>query len=509
LSVGVFFLGASEATVRAAALAASVCTALLLMLWAQRRSGSVMISLFCGLAIAVHPYFIHYGQTARGYSFTTLLLLTHILLLDEAMAGKRGMLRLGLSILVGFALFLNLISSVFIWLVPLYLCVLWKLATTPAATGSPHGLMGRIRSEEFVWWFFQAAAVGALVLFFALEHLPKFVRSEGDYGAKVGSAAAALHPLMGVVEYLFPGQWLLLAAAGVAGWCCAVRSRYWLAGPMAGSVVVILLYAMGSRTVPYERTFGIWIVFAIIGCAWLWQQWVAYLPRMAWLPPIGASLLIVYAIIRPQSMLSGPDYAETAIEISREVQSRGETPGNTFIAVPFLSFEECRLYLPEDSGFVSLAASPVPSLAVYLPCKSLDGIHDGFRCTYYQRSAEEMVYFRIPEGWRRFTTWRKGGCSVIRLEATAASGIGSIAADEPQIVVWRAANSFFDLERYVNDQLVKNPDLPELRFTSGYYFQTPTLIFFVNGDATAVKKALAGLDAAVPGSVLVLTPRNE
>jgi len=509
LSVGVFLLGASEATVRAAALAASVATALLLMLWAVRRTRFTVIAAFCGLVIAVHPYFIHYGQTARGYSWTTLLLLLHVLLTDEAEAGKKGMARLGLSILVGSALFLNLTSSLFLWLAPLYASMLWREVSKPG----PGGIWARIRGEAFGWWFFQAAAVACFVLFFGLDHLLMFVKSQADYGIKLASAPAALHRLVGVFPYLFPGQWLLLPLAGAAGWACMLKSKYWLAGPIAGSFLAIALYVIATRTVPYDRTFGIWIVFAVMGCAWLWKQWLASpslaAPATAWLPQIGAVLLLVSAIIWPHSVVLHVSFEDAAKEISRQVSAKGDTPRNTFIVVPFLTYEESRLYLPDDSAFLSLPSAPPQSLTVYLPCKSFGPDHDGFRCTYYHRNSAEWVFFQIPESWRSFETWRKEDFSILRLDATGSSGAASILPNVPQIVIWRAANSFFDLDRYVTERLVGNPALPEFRFVTGYYFSTPTLIFFVNGDAAPLKNVLADLDATTPGSVLVLTPKGQ
>jgi len=516
ISVAVFLLGSSEATTRAAALAGSLAAALLLMVWARRRTGSTLIAAFCGVAIAVHPYFIYYGQTARGYTIAASLVLIQILLLDEAMAGKRGWLRQGLLIVIGFATFLNLTSLLFVWVAPLYLCLIWREATKAEPSdgaGAPAGLVARLRTEEFCWWFFQASAAGSLIVFFGVEHLPSFVKSQGDYGVKFASGPAAIHRVLGVIQYLFPGQWMLVALAGVAGWVCMARSKHWLAGPIAGSIVMTLLYAMATKTVPYDRTFGLWIVLALIGCAWLWSRWrharwTASAPAIRWLPPIAGGVFLVCALMRPQSMPPGPNYAEPSLEITREIRLAGTAPGAALIIVPFISTEECRMYLPDDPGYLALAAAPSSPLSIYLPCMHLDSVHDGFRCTYYHRSAAEMVYFQLPESWSRSSTWSKDGCSVFRLDSTVSPGAASIAPGVPQIVIWTAANSYFDLDRYVNDRLVKNPDLPELRFVRGYFCPHPTLIFFVNGDAAFVRKALEGLDAACAGSVSVLTPKQ-
>jgi len=511
LSLGVFLLGADEAKVRAAALAGSLLTALLLMLWAQRRTGRLAISMFCGLAVAVHPYFIYYGQTARGYSFTTLLLLIHVLLVDDAVDGKRGLARLGFSILAACALFLNLTSTLFLWLVPLYACMLLRAAAKPAVE-TPGGLMARLRGEEFCWWFFQAAAVAGFVVFFGLEHLLMFVKSQADYGVKLASASAALRRLILVAPYLFPGQWLLLAIIGAAGWIAMVRTRYWLAGTISRSCFLIALYVMATKTVPYDRTFGIWILFALMASAWLWKQWLASprlsSPALAWLPAGAATLLLLAAIVRPHPMqISGFNYELPAKEITRQIRAAAETPRNTFIVIPFLTYEESRLYLPDDPAFFTFSDNSPKSVSVYLPCKPLDATHDGFRCTYYRRNAAEWVYFQLPDAWRSSTTWRTGDFSVVRLTATLSAGESSIAAGTPQIVIWRSANRFFDLDRYVNERLINNSALPEFHFVNGYYFPTPTLIFFLNGDTAAFKKALADLSSLTSGSVLVLTPQ--
>ena len=230
-------------------------------------------------------------------------------------------------------------------------------------------------------------------------------------------------------------------------------------------------------------------------------------PRRAACSALAGGVFLVCALMRPQSMPPGPNYAEPSLEITREIRLAGTAPGAALIIVPFISTEECRMYLPDDPGYLALAAAPSSPLSIYLPCMHLDSVHDGFRCTYYRRNAAEWVYFQLPDAWRSSTTWRTGDFSVVRLTATLSAGESSIAAGTPQIVIWRSANRFFDLDRYVNERLINNSALPEFHFVNGYYFPTPTLIFFLNGDTAAFKKALADLSSLTSGSVLVLTPQ--
>jgi hypothetical protein len=298
-------------------------------------------------------------------------------------------------------------------------------------------------------------------------------KSQADYGAKLASAPAALRRLLLVGPYLFPEQWLLLAAIGLAGWVSMLKSRYWLAGPIAGPFLTATLYVMATKTVPYDRTFGLWIIFAIMGCAWLWKLWLASprlgTPAICWLPAIAAATLFVSGVLR-------------------------------------LASDECRLYLPDDPGFLKLSdASPK---SVYLLCKSIDPRQDGFRCTYYQRNTAEWVNFQIPESWRACATWRNPNYSILRLNASVTTSASSILSNTPQIAIWRAANQYFDLDRYINERLVNNPTLPLFHFVKGYFFPTPTLIFFLNGDDVPFRKVLSELDATTPGSVLVLTPKG-
>jgi hypothetical protein len=511
VSAHTFFAGFTERSVRGVASWALALLTAGAMVWARNLSGSVWFAGLAGMLVTFHPYFIHYGQTARGYTVGALLVVAHGMLVERFRGRTPGAVFFAIMVLLGYAAFLNLISAVFMWLAPLYLCALfWNL---PEGCGGWAGrLRGAFQDRAWRYWVLQGLVVGGLVGQFCLQHLRELGFSQYRWGVKGHDAGEIAGRWGKLFEYLFPGPcWWGVAALAAAGGLLMLRPRkgHWLGPVAAVSLAASLAYSFSMLTVPYNRTFGVFIVFALFALGWLWKE-VGGAPLAA---RAGVRALVAAAMVCALAgsvggaldRIPNADYSSLAMEIRRDVE-KGRLPAReTFVMRPYIHAEEMRFYLPTDSEFVTMEAGKSDRLSVYFPCWETGGGY-GFRCQYTQWQEAEFRYWLLPEAWAGHKIFSRQQTALFRVPMRMFREGDAPPPDAyPKILLWVNREKYFNLRWFVWETL-KLPEWREvLALTTASPNQT-SAAFFVSDEREEARagEILGMLAARAPGSRFTL-----
>src|SRR5665213_2684838 len=120
VSVSAFFFGFNEFAYHLPSVVATLLLLAVAFCWVKQRTGSVALAFLCGLAIMFHPYFSHFGHTARGYFLEALIVWVQTWL-TEIYFQRRPTLEFTVVLaLLSVIVFLNLVSMLATWIVPYY-----------------------------------------------------------------------------------------------------------------------------------------------------------------------------------------------------------------------------------------------------------------------------------------------------------------------------------------------------------------------------------------------------
>lgn len=277
VSVATFLFGASETVFRLPSLLAGLAVCLLLVETARRRSGSLLCGLLLGLAAAYHPYLVSYSLASRGYIWTVLLVLAQIAWIDR-LAERQGELPLWTNlgmVFLGTAIFLNLLSTAAMWLVPLFAVATWWWCPPPDRLRGPGQWLRHVwRGTPYQQWLAQGILAGVFVVFFFLLKLPDVLLAQHKYGKLLVDPLRQLGPELATLAGMYaPGLWLgwLLAAAAGLVLACTRRAWHWLGPVQLFAFLLTLLYSLAGKKLLYDRTYGVWLPAAFLLCAHLWR----------------------------------------------------------------------------------------------------------------------------------------------------------------------------------------------------------------------------------------------
>jgi hypothetical protein len=238
--------------------------------------GSLMFAALCALACATIlrsptlapivaaaalalPYTVHYGETARGYSWMMALQTASILLAFHSAARPASILRAASCAACTAMTTFTVVSLAVDWMPAFYLA-LWLCP--PVA-----GVDRRIWRKNLLG---QILAVAAVLAVFGIDRLPYIVSGFRQYGTMLAGPSDALLQARPIFGFLFPMLgWKVFAAACAVGLLASLRS----AQIRFLGVSAILVIAIGglhfavARNLPYIRTFGYLLPLALLGFA--------------------------------------------------------------------------------------------------------------------------------------------------------------------------------------------------------------------------------------------------
>src|SRR5665213_1438557 len=249
VSVSAFFFGFNEFAYHLPSVVATLLLLAVAFCWVKQRTGSLALAFLCGLAILFHPYFARFGHETRDYAWEALLVWVQIWL-TEIYFQRRPSLGFNVAMaLLNVVLFLNLVSMLTEWILPYYLAgaiYLWRESKINPG------------NERLRDWFCQGLIAMTCIGLFILANLFNFLLAQGKYGTHISSVSVIAHGAREFVSYFFPLAWGVLGIAGLAGLLLTLKSRAtsWLGLVAVMSALVMAVYILGSKTIPYPRVFG-------------------------------------------------------------------------------------------------------------------------------------------------------------------------------------------------------------------------------------------------------------
>jgi len=431
VSSSCFVFGFSEWAMRLPAALASLGAIFLLIHLGWRWTKNPWLAAGLGALLAVNPYSIHYGQTARGYAFMLALLLAQICLIDRAR--RQGLnRRLNIALIaIGAALFLNTASLAFAWLAPVYLAFLWQAILAPAegsARNRPPSeskpspdralLSGPISQWRRFWqskpnrgWIWQAIAISGACAAFALFHFSEFRHAQGRYGTPFESFPELVDVLWHAGWVVFPGWWMAIAILGLG---CTIRlasrcaERRWLWFAIGLSLVSLLGYTIMSGAAPYGRTVGFLLPLSLLALAGIWRS-ATTSTRQALSLGVACAVVAgtVQAAVRWREERVG--YNVAAQRISQRIAAGSSTGAAFFAPLPSVYGEEMKMYLPEDPDDVRL--DPEEEAMSLLIAAETYGKDAGFTfpCDLINRA--QSTGWPLPREWERWLIFSPPGAA--------------------------------------------------------------------------------------------------
>jgi len=403
VSVAAFVGGFSPRVFRAPAFLAFLASLPILFWLLRRLSRSTPFAVLATFAFVLHPHFFQYSVSCRGYTFSALLMLATLALLDAPGALRRGRLLpiLGILGLIEIATFLNVVSMGVTWLLPLALVFL--AAPPPGWAGHPDledapNPATRLRSA---WLLVQALAGVACAIFVAAK-LSDFLDNQSRYGLTVASAFQWRLAFQSLSAELFanPG-FLVLAALALLGSVTLTvgqrEGRFWGLLSLA-CVLCTLLYALVSHRFPFPRTLGFMVPLFLVSLGAAMGAATA-LPqsRLIRRLVLGA-LAIACAVVLPDFMARRDRIPPTMLGLAAElhalnVESRLDADGPTLIVTPWV--EDVGSYLPTQPGLYQIEPGESGELRLVYLTETRDG-KPTLRVAYWDRTREEWHGWRLP-----------------------------------------------------------------------------------------------------------------
>jgi hypothetical protein len=288
---------------------------------------------------------------------------------------------------------------------------------------------------------------------------------------------------------------------------------YWLAPVALLSLLFCSAYAIASKTVPYPRTFGIWLVYALAGVAWVWRysHLCGRLRGLACRIVISGIVILTLleSIAHPVSLAEKVNFGVLGLRVNELIRRTKATPNNTLVLLPFIFSEQMRFYLPDDDRFLSPATDNGSKLTVYIPCSKLEN-QNAFRCQYYDRAKAELVGFPLPATWNQFKVFDQAGYSLFAVPMSLSRNSANAATDPAtaHIVVWTSKDPYFNLAKYVTDNVQKNTAPWNVHLLTSRTTTSSSVTFFTSGqeELRSVETILENLHERTAGETFFLTP---
>lgn len=515
VSVCTFFFGFSELTVRGTAMGASLLLAVALMWWIYQYCNSIFMAVLAGMLVIAHPYFEHYGQMCHGYTVSALLVALDVLLIEKGLRIRRlNLWTIGALIVLNYLIFLNLASSVIIWLAPLVVCsMFWR-----SKEDEPR-LYGWFVNNNWKAWLFQALAVGTLVAQFVLMHLYSFLLVQNKFGIMTNNPAEMKSEFLHIVHYLFPGYWLLVAGLGFAGFVVMFLRghRHWLAPVLLLSVAATCTYMFLMKKLPYPRTFGIEIVLALMCMAWLWRSFGSLSPVFRHLLRTIVALLLCGVLVDSTIQAFTPrpltDPTELAYKIKEIIAAGNDSADDTLVLLPYVWAEEMRFYSPENDRFFVMDEKKSSRVNVFLPCFKSDSGIFGFRTQRDDSSKEEFVYWNIPDNLQNTKVYENEKFAIYRVPCDVGKGTSKLESSggsrEESITIWHPKDPYFEFDRLVSERMnLNSPPWKNRMLVTQSIPNNRSLLIFASdrGQSLSSKNIVAELESHSPGDTYVLTP---
>lgn len=453
VSFATFLLGASEATFRLPSLLVGIVLCLVLAAWGRLRSGSAVCGLLIGLVAAYHPYLVYYSQSCRGYIWTVALVFLQILLIDR-LADRKGDLPLWTNlgmVLLGSVIFLNLISTAIMWLVPLYAAGVWWWQRP----GQP--LRGWRAWIRYVWcqtayqqWLAQGILVGGCVLLFILLKLPDILLAQRKYGIPITNPAGQLPGAVGELVRMYgPGLWsgfLLVAAVGLVVATGTRRGWLWIGPVLLGAIVLTVLYSLAGHKLLYPRTYGVWLPAAFLLCAHLWRSADGY-PKWARIS-VHAGMALGLAGGIAQGMIDAPGshldyrtafYNDAANRFEKVFRGLSQEQRERLqLAMPYAWGESMKCYLATSREALEQAVVGKESFDLAVFCELHDGTPLARVQTLDRFRAENTFWVPPPSLATSPPLLAMGDIVALRFAAAPPRQEG------PYLVAWQAGRSGFN-----------------------------------------------------------------
>jgi hypothetical protein len=452
VSFATFLFGASEMTFRLPSLLAGLAVCLLLVETGRRRSGSLLCGLLLGLAAAYHPYLVSYSLASRGYIWTVLLVLAQITWIDH-LARRQGELPLWTNlgmVALGVAIFMNLLSTPVMWLVPLFAVATWWWRPPANPVHGPRQWVRHIwHGTPYQQWLAQGILVGAFVLFFFLLKLPDILVAQHKYGKLLVDPVRQIGPELAALAGAYaPGLWLgwlLVAVAGLV-LACTKRGWHWLGPVQLFAFLLTACYSLAGKKLLYGRTYGVWLPAAFVLCAHLWgvvsgckgrkRQVMLTVLTLVFVGGIGQSVLALARSpeeVRRHHLQGALFYNEAARLLEQSVctMPAGERD-RLLLALPQAWGGEMMCYLDQARDGLGLTPLGREGFDLGLFCQLSDG-GAVVRVRTLDRRWAENTFWPVPPALTEKTELlRLDQIVVLRLKATAPAGEG------PFLVAWQA-----------------------------------------------------------------------
>jgi hypothetical protein len=464
-------MGFGERRVRLPALIASLALVAALFYLVRLWSQSIGLALLVALPSVLHPYFLYYGQTARGYSLAVLLVIAHIAIVDRQLLFPNWKWHV-VSGMVSVVAFLNLVTTLTMWLVPLYAVLL-------------------IRGPDRRGWCLESLAVFGIIGIFIASHFPIFLYTQAVYGVPLSDFIHEWRA--GWWDFFSPGWWGMTLLLGIVGLFIGCWRKKWLSWVTIGGFVFILILAFASQKLPYARTFGCFLVLSWLGLIPLWQA----LPTWRKAMTVVLALPCLFQLQGAIDYRSEPTYS-SAMQVIGNQLSKDQFL--KCVLLPWVWGEEARYYLPPHSELPPFGTG-LRTGTLFVPGEMLED-RIAFRTQSSDRTRQEYEFWLLPVAWERFVCWKDRQLRALCVPVNWKSG----SPDDYQegtagVLFWQPMDQYFDFARYTADRLKNEVGEQRLRRSAIRYLSPGMImVFFSSADQFHKARALVNdLEMRSPG----------
>ncbi len=528
ISTSTFFFGFSEMSARLPSLLAALGAAACLMLWGYRQTRSPALVLLLGLCFLVTPGIHYYAQTARGYTIALFLMFLNLLICERNWNRMNNFWIVGALALLNYLQILNLLSMLFMWVVPLALCgMVWYLFVfNREPQGQGRGWRASLENPCLHGWIFQCGI--ALLLFgqFVLDHFAILVYNLNNYGLPVHSLGDLIAQTGAILAFLLPGPWQIVGLLGAAGWLVMTfsKSRHWLGPTALLSVAITLVFGLVAHKLPYPRNCLVYSPLFLMGVAglWKWGQTLGGQAARFVRPSLGVVLafVAVYSFQKQLALNFEDSFAVqgglslTGTFACKKLKAEGKSGNEVQIFMPFYNDVDdqfIRLYYPDDRRFFVPSPDKPADLDVYLPCLACpEGF--GFNCKSTDASREYNYHF-FPKSWARYIACRNAGAALyvvpMRWRADLPEDFGNNAC---AIAAWVAPKKTdIPLADYLEREVAAHKEKTPVDYAVKTLSGQPCAFFFLSNadDLDYVRGVIKKLDTRAKGATFFFEERSR
>lgn len=287
-----------------------------------------------------NPYVIHYSVTSRGYIWMLFLQIVGLIILYLI---KQKPLSISLAVLAVTTFFVstvNVISTLTFLVIPIYLTILYYFLIDAKKS---------IIGKEIKFLLVHILVLVSLLGIFIFDRLPYILSSSNQYGISFNTLSGFFNNVgMIILNYCPSISWKIILILSALGYVFSLKNNKnnVFSILIIFTALITLLQAIISHKFGYERVYGFFVIFLVIGVSLLLELIVNGKSKYLKIGFIGLLIVLCFNIVRQSKFDLNDHQSDLFVNAVSKIKCSRDT---NYIPILLQNIPKANsLYFPEN-----------------------------------------------------------------------------------------------------------------------------------------------------------------